>query len=144
MQKRIDVGSEIDSQCGRCKLLLNHVVVAMVGTEPRKVKCLTCQSEHIHRVPKAKSTSSGTKRKAGATAKAKSASSALARWQTIISSWDDSAAKSYTIYDSFNVDDAITHVKFGRGGVIAVPGPDRIITLFESGEKMLMQAKKRP
>jgi len=28
--KKMKVGSELDSYCGRCKMELNHVIVAMV------------------------------------------------------------------------------------------------------------------
>ena len=57
--------------------------------------------------------------------------------------WDETNSKTYSIYQSFCVNDCLTHSKFGKGFVIDVPGPDRMITLFESGEKMLMQGKQR-
>ncbi|MDJ0836148.1 MAG: hypothetical protein QNK37_06490 [Acidobacteriota bacterium] len=144
MQKKIGVGSELDSYCGKCKLLLNHVVVAMVESDPKRVRCLTCQSEHNHRMPKPKSSGSRSRSSGSSrTTKTRSVASAAARWQALLADWDEEAAKSYSIYETFSVNDWVSHPKFGKGGVIEVPGPDRIITLFESGEKMLMQGKKR-
>jgi len=141
MRKEMTVGSELDSYCGKCKLELNHVVVAMVADQPRRVRCLTCQSEHNHRLQKAveKATTTRGKRAAG-----KTKTTARSKWNDLIANWDDSLARPYSIYESFAVSDWIDHTKFGKGGVIDVPAPDRIITLFESGEKMLMQGKLRP
>jgi len=43
------LGDTIDDYCSRCRLLLNHAVVGMVGEEVRKVRCLTCHNEHSYR-----------------------------------------------------------------------------------------------
>ena len=140
MKKEMTVGSELDSYCGKCKLVLNHVVVAMVDSQPRRVRCLTCQSEHNHRLKKAGKAAPKTR---GSKTAGKTKATARSRWNDLIANWDDSLARPYSIYESFAVSDWINHSKFGKGGVIDVPAPDRIITLFESGEKMLMQGKLR-
>ena len=43
------LGDEIDDYCPRCKLLLNHAVASMMGTEVVKVVCQTCHSEHPYK-----------------------------------------------------------------------------------------------
>lgn len=43
------LGDMIDDYCTRCRLLLNHAVVGMVGDEVKKVRCLTCRNEHPYR-----------------------------------------------------------------------------------------------
>jgi len=43
------LGDEIDDYCPRCKLLLNHAVASMVGSEVVKVVCQTCHSEHPYK-----------------------------------------------------------------------------------------------
>jgi len=141
MFRKTTVGSEIDSYCGRCKLVLNHVVTAMVEAEPRRVRCLTCQSEHNHRLPSVKKPKAASR--SGSKTRSTSKASAISRWQTALATWDGSTTKDYSIYESFNVDEWISHVKFGNGLVIDTPSSDRMITLFESGEKMLMQGKPR-
>lgn len=40
------LGDEIDDYCPRCKLLLNHAVASMMGSDVVKVVCQTCHSEH--------------------------------------------------------------------------------------------------
>ncbi|CAM2067845.1 hypothetical protein SCOR_20870 [Sulfidibacter corallicola] len=144
MFKKLGVGSELESYCGRCKMVLNHRVVAMVDDQPRRVRCLTCNSEHNHRVAKAKTTT--TRRATSSRSKAASSgskASAASKWNALVSNWDDAIAKPYNMYETFKVDDRITHVTFGKGIVTEIPGPDKMITLFESGEKMLMQGKVR-
>jgi hypothetical protein len=42
----LTAGKEIDAKCTRCKIVIGHTIVAMVGTEPRRVKCNSCGSEH--------------------------------------------------------------------------------------------------
>ena len=47
--RRIRLGDVIDDYCSRCRLIMNHGVVGMVGDEVRKVRCNTCLSEHVYR-----------------------------------------------------------------------------------------------
>ncbi len=145
MLKTIGVGSELDSYCGKCKMTLNHAVVAMVDGLPRRVRCLTCQSEHNHRMPKPKGAGRRSPR-SGSASKSRSSSSTAGvttQWRSMIANWDADKAKTYSIYETFEVEDLVTHVKFGNGIVIEIPEPDRMIAFFETGEKMLMQGKKR-
>ncbi len=140
MIRKLSVGSEMESRCGRCKMTLNHIITAMVDDQPRRVRCLTCSSEHNHRVTKKATTK---KPKAKTTRRSKSKNSLAARWTTATTDWDESQARSYNIYESFRVNDRLEHSKFGKGVVTEIPGPDRMITLFESGEKMLIQGRVR-
>jgi hypothetical protein len=43
------LGDLIDDYCPRCRLLLNHAVASLVGSEVVKVICQTCHSEHPYR-----------------------------------------------------------------------------------------------
>ena len=47
--RRVRLGDVIDDYCPRCRLIMNHGVVGMVGDEVRKVRCNTCLSEHQFR-----------------------------------------------------------------------------------------------
>lgn len=49
MEKKISLGDMIDDFCPRCRLILNHGVVAMVEEEVKKTRCLTCNNEHNYR-----------------------------------------------------------------------------------------------
>ena len=48
-RKRMKLGDVIDDYCTRCRLLMNHGIVGMVGEEIGKVRCLTCKFEHPYR-----------------------------------------------------------------------------------------------
>lgn len=144
MQKKIKVGSEVESYCGRCKMVLNHIVAAMVEDEPRRVRCLTCQSEHNHRLPSTRTKQKRSSTSRGAKTTRTTKSTATSKWNKLITEWDGANAKSYSIYDSFSENDWVNHVTFGKGLVTEVRGPTKIITLFESGVKMLMHGKQKP
>jgi hypothetical protein len=47
--RRVRLGDVIDDYCPRCRLIMNHGVVGMVGDEVKKVRCNTCLSEHQYR-----------------------------------------------------------------------------------------------
>lgn len=49
MERKISLGDTIDDFCPKCRLILNHGVVAMVDDEVKQVRCLTCSNEHSYR-----------------------------------------------------------------------------------------------
>jgi hypothetical protein len=51
------LGDLVDDYCSRCRLVMNHGVVGIVGEQIKRVRCGTCLSEHAYRrgrVPKKK------------------------------------------------------------------------------------------
>ena len=49
MAKPLKAGGEVDSWCTKCRLFLNHRIIAMVGPRPVRVECSTCGSHHNFR-----------------------------------------------------------------------------------------------
>ena len=45
----VRLGDVVDDYCPRCKLLMNHGVMALSGEAILKVRCNTCLSEHPFR-----------------------------------------------------------------------------------------------
>ena len=45
----VRLGDVIDDFCVKCKRIMNHSVVSMMGQEPAKVRCRTCYSDHDYR-----------------------------------------------------------------------------------------------
>jgi len=43
------LGDTIEDYCSRCKLSMDHSIVAMNGEEVLQVRCRTCNSEHKYR-----------------------------------------------------------------------------------------------
>jgi hypothetical protein len=59
MTERISTGGDIDAYCTKCKLNLEHFVLAIVAGAVVKVKCKTCGSIHKFVAPAARSKASG-------------------------------------------------------------------------------------
>jgi hypothetical protein len=43
------LGDVIDDYCPRCRLLLNHDIASLAGTDVAKVTCRTCYNTHDYR-----------------------------------------------------------------------------------------------
>jgi len=43
------LGDDIDDFCVKCKRIMNHAVVSLLGDNPAKVRCRTCHSDHDYR-----------------------------------------------------------------------------------------------
>ena len=43
------LGDDIDDFCVKCKRVMNHAVVSILNSEPAKVRCRTCHSDHDFR-----------------------------------------------------------------------------------------------
>src|SRR6185295_16918693 len=74
MSKPLKAGGEGDSWCTKCRLVLNHRIIAMVGAKPVRVECSTCGSHHNYR-----GHAPGEKPSASPRERAASASSSVAR-----------------------------------------------------------------
>jgi len=130
--KALKVSDEIESYCGKCKMTLAHSIVALVDGAPAKVRCLTCFSDHK---PRKEPGTAATKTKK----KKSTTSTKSSPWQEQMRMWSVEKATPYTISKTYSVDEFINHKKFGKGIVTRIPSPEKIIALFESGEKMLLQ-----
>ncbi|HWQ52350.1 MAG TPA: hypothetical protein VN442_01610 [Bryobacteraceae bacterium] len=47
--REVRLGDVIDDYCVKCKRIMNHSVISMMNTEPAKVRCRTCHSDHDYR-----------------------------------------------------------------------------------------------
>ena len=140
------VGGEVDAICTRCKLvrsdgrpqLLAHTILAMVGTKIARVRCNTCDSDHVYRSD-APSGGSST-----AVRKAKSAEPEAPK--VVVSMLDElrkrdpSTLQKYSIRTAFKLDDFLEHPTFGQGIVTAVRG-DKIEVAFKLETRTLVHAR---
>src|SRR5439155_18008301 len=42
-------GDNIDSWCGKCKMMLAHTIEAVVRNKPARLHCNTCQAQHSYK-----------------------------------------------------------------------------------------------
>lgn len=131
-------------------MILDHVVVALVDNEVKKVECLTCHSQHAYRdkLPKSSSNagaekdSPSSKKKSTSKKKEKSARSPQNNseklYLQLLDGKDLSLAAPYNMLGSFETDTIINHKKFGPGIVIEYIPTKKIKVLFKDGYKYLV------
>lgn len=152
MSKPLRAGGEVDSWCTKCKLFLNHRIIAMVGGTPARVECSTCGSHHNYRArapgekaPAAARTSSASSagpRSVRATSATKAQQAALNRersWEKAVSGKGVNEFKSYRVNQIFSEGDLIRHKKFGDGIVTRVIDANKVEVLFKDEPRTLAQ-----
>lgn len=139
MTAAIKAGSEVDTMCNRCELVLAHTVIAVVGTRIARVRCNTCQTEHAFRdAADAKAKAARARRKAEATPK-----KVVISFAERIASKPGVKPKPYSPKLTFAVDEVVEHPTFGLGIVSTVRG-DKIDVAFKAFEKTLAHGRGGP
>lgn len=132
MTEKILTGEDIDSYCTKCRLNLEHIVVAMVGGAVVKVKCKTCGGTHRFKdMPSARHKSSGKEGKVS-----KSAVVAKARWETAVEAATGNEL-SYDMANPYHAGDLIVHRVFGKG-VVQKTLFKKCSVLFSDKERVLV------
>ncbi len=138
MQKATKVGADIDAWCTRCKLVLGHTILAMVGTKPARVRCNTCQGEHNYKA------SAGETKKGSWEPKVdrerRLARPVVTSWEALLAKKDLSRARRYSTKERFETDDVLDHPVFGIGLVQEVRG-DKMQVAFKADTKTLVHGK---
>jgi hypothetical protein len=132
------VGGEVDAYCTKCELLLAHTVLAMVGTKIVRVKCNTCNGEHMYRgksAPVPKPTAARAARAAAAKVE-----KVTLGFQEQLATRDLSRAKKYSVKETFAVEDVVDHPTFGLGIVSGVRG-DKVDIVFKTEAKILIHGR---
>ncbi|HEY4120222.1 MAG TPA: hypothetical protein VGM56_20295 [Byssovorax sp.] len=156
-QKKPKTGGEIDAYCTKCKLDLNHRIIAMAEGVVKKVECLTCKSHHLYRRPKAEreaaharmekraeARKSSTPRTSGerATAAARAEREQTAQWEHAIAGQPSSAFKPFRIVETFVQGELVRHSKFGDGFVVRVIDRGKIEILFQDGPRTMAHGQQ--
>ena len=128
------VGKDIDSFCTKCDMILNHVIVAKVGETVKRVKCLTCNTEHAYKAASKAAAAPKKKRAVGVRAGKVLATD----YDTLMRGRDVSRAKKYKPVDRFVKADILNHTQFGIGIVIAEKDGTKIEVVFANGQKTLV------
>lgn len=124
-------GSEVDSWCTKCKLVLGHTVIAVSGTRIARVRCNTCMTEHAYRAGPPGTASPAKPR---VTRESKQVLS----FDALLAGKDTSKARAYLTRDQYKEAELIKHASFGLGLVQTVRG-GKIEVLFRVGAKVLVQ-----
>jgi len=139
---KLSAGDITEAMCTRCRAVMNHTIVAMVGDRVARVECNTCHGVHNYRESSEKKAASSvvSSRKTMHTPLRKSKEPAVAEqdeWGTLSATMDGDKAFTYDMNGRYRVNDLITHSVFGLGVVRAVVGPNKMEVLFQQGKKLL-------
>ncbi len=133
MENKLAVGKEVLSYCGKCKLPLIHVIVALKNpTTIATCECKTCKAVHLYRDP----VTVGAKKKTTKTSTKKAPEKV---WSPTLFE-GGIKPKTYSMSGSFKEGDLIAHPTFGKGVVEKILPPNKMETLFEQGMKILIFA----
>jgi hypothetical protein len=132
---------------------LGHRIVAMVGPAPKRVICLTCNSEHNYRATHGAKAKAGVHVRGRAIAADKPAGPASvgsrvgqkARveheryegWATRTLGRANDAFTRYSMERTFRIGELVLHPKFGEGYVEQVLEGGKVNVMFREGAKVL-------
>jgi hypothetical protein len=127
------VGGDVDSFCGKCKFVLAHTVLAMVGKTIARVRCNTCGTDHAFRRAPGGSPAAPTRTNTRPTR-------VVVSFAAQIEARGPSTARAYTPSATFQVDELIAHPTFGLGIVRAVRR-DKVDVAFKAAERTLIHGR---
>jgi len=134
----LKAGKDVDSYCGKCKMMLAHVIHAMVETRPARVECKTCGAIHAY---KGHLPGEGPAREARSTSAPRRAAPKLSpreHFDTLIAGHDISSAQAFNIKTCFEIEGIVNHSKFGLGLVTKVLDDKKIEVTFQDAVRVLV------
>ena len=152
MPRPLKVGGDVDSWCTKCRLMLTHRIVAMVGPKPARVECETCHSQHNWRERAPGDGPAREPRMVGSAAVPRTPrQSHVTRleqerrdreqsWERAVTGKLVGEFVKYNVKAQFKVGDLVKHPKFGDGVVTQVLDKNKVEILFRDEPRRLAQA----
>ena len=134
MAEKIEAGADADAYCGKCKLVLAHVIIAMRGKRPARVECKTCNAVHAYK-------EEAPRRAARRTTTRDKTAVAMAEYESLMEGRDMARAVKYKISQPFDLEDVMDHKTFGFGLVMRVLSDQKIEVTFQAGNKILVHGR---
>jgi len=143
LNKPLSAGSIVETKCTRCRAVMNHTIVAMVGEKIVRVECNTCHGTHAFHPLKVTKEPVGAKaaqkKPAAGPRKARVDPDAVDReeWAALQQDMAPERAIPYDMNRAYRVNALISHPTFGLGIVKANLPPNKMAVLFKDGKKLL-------
>lgn len=125
------VGGSIVSYCTKCRLGLDHTIVAMEDDKIAKVECKTCHSRHKFRDP------ASVKRRRPSK-KDDPSKSPAAVWEAALAS-AKGREQAYSMAARYRVGDIVVHDRFGKGIVVKTHS-NKCEVLFQDCGRLMASA----
>ncbi len=139
-------GDDVEAWCTRCKMNLEHRVIACVGSEVKRVHCLTCGSDHKYYPPRIKGHAerpAKTVRVPSSGRSGRTVARAHGEWSTFMREMPEGTIpRQYRISDQYDAAEYLEHPVFGTGRVLEILGRERIEVAFKEGRKVLICNKR--
>jgi hypothetical protein len=140
--KKLSAGDNIEANCTRCRTILNHTIVAMVGERVVRVECNTCRGMHNYigaKTAAAPAPRSSSPKSPSVSGKAKKEPGRAEReeWESLRAAMEEKPVRAYDMNGKYRANDLVEHDVFGLGIVQLVVGPNKMNVLFQSGKKLL-------
>ncbi|HXY53858.1 MAG TPA: hypothetical protein VEM40_04220 [Nitrospirota bacterium] len=132
MPGKLSAGDNIVSYCTKCRLSLDHTIVAVDGEKISEVKCMTCGSAHKFRSA-ASVAKTRSPRKKEPTAK-----TGEVLWETCIAE-AKGEERTYDMGGKYHVGDIVVHHVFGKG-VVRKLYLNKCDVLFKDKERLMASA----
>ena len=156
MTRKIAAGQDILAICGKCKMVLNHVIHAVVGETPVRVECKTCHAIHKYR-PDPEARKKAPSRTPSAQPRPRSSSMSpssstsnprpakvealRAEYEALSAGRDPAEAIPFNVRVVFEQGGLVNHPQFGMGVVTKVHVDRKIDVLFADGARTLVHAR---
>lgn len=140
--RKLSAGENIEARCTRCRTVLNHTIVAMVGERVVRVECNTCRGVHNYVAEKTAALPApraSNRKSASVSGKAKKEPGRAEReeWDTLRAAMEGNPVQAYDMDGKYRANDLVEHVVFGLGIVLRMAGPNKMEVFFQSGKKLL-------
>jgi len=138
--KSLSAGDKIDARCSKCGGTTRHIILAISGQTPNRVKCDLCDREHNYQPPssvrsrpaKAAATPRKTVRRGSDPREAE-----RRQWEELNPEAGGGTIKPYAMDGSYRLTERIAHPVFGIGVVVGLPGSRKVEILFKDGKRIL-------
>jgi hypothetical protein len=131
MLEKFAVGEIVVSSCVKCKMNLEHSIVAMDGESIVKVKCKSCGSAHKYRDPTNTSPPRSTRKK-------EEGKTSEVLWEACVAEAQGSEC-AYDMAGKYHVGDIVLHATFGKG-VVRKVYINKCDVLFKDKERLMASA----
>ncbi len=142
--KNIEVGTEVEALCTKCKNATIHVITRIKEGEIARVMCKTCLSSHRFRMVDEKVRKKLAKLRGLKKVKKTPESRENRKWNKLLEQADPQKAISYRMGASYAEYDVIQHEKFGLGVVVKILDRCKMSVIFSDGVKNMAQNMKAP
>jgi hypothetical protein len=132
MLEKNSAGDNIASYCTKCKLGLDHVIVAMDGETIVKVKCKTCGSAHKFRDPAVVKKPRSVKKQEDAVKAAETL------WESSLAT-AKGKERTYEMGGKYRVGEVVLHDTFGKG-IVRKLYMNKCDVLFKDKERLMASA----